>query len=120
MESKQRAINYIEEIRGYKLSGLSIQEFIDIFEKIKKENENKYTEIFIGIDSWFEKEREMTYELVSVKGVKEETDEEYQQRLEEQRKLNEELDELKKTQKERSKEVIDRMIFKRLKEQYGW
>jgi hypothetical protein len=120
MESKQRSINYIEEIRGYKLSGLSIQEFIDIFEKIKKENENKYTEIFIDIDSWYEREREMTHELISVKGVKEETDEEFEKRMSELKKLNDELDKIKDSQKRRGKEVIDRMIFKRLKEQYGW
>lgn len=120
MEPKRRKIEYINEIRGYKLSGLSIQEFIDIFEKIKNENKDKYIEIFMSVDSWFEKERGMTHELISVKGVKEETDEEYQQRLEEQRKLNEELDKLKTTQEERTKEVIDRMIFRRLKEEYGW
>jgi len=120
MESKRRIINYIEEIRGYKLSGLSIQEFIDLFEKIKNENKDKYVEIFMSVDSWFEKERGMTHELISVKGVKEETDEEYQKRMDELKKLNEELDKIKESQKERTKEVIDRMIFKRLKEQYGW
>lgn len=120
MESKRRIINYIEEIRGYKLSGLSIQEFIDLFEKIKKENEKEYIKIFIDIDSWYEREREMTHELISVKGVKEETDEEYQKRLDELKKLNEEINKIKESQKERTKEVIDRMIFKRLKEQYGW
>ncbi len=62
----------------------------------------------------------MTHEIISVKGVKEETDEEYQKRIDELKKFSEELNKIKETQKERTKEVIDRMIFRRLKEEYGW
>lgn len=99
---------------------MELQKFIDLLRKIKNENEDKYDSLHIDIFSTYEQDRGSTYEKISVKGIKTETEEDYQKRLKEYQELCDELDRLKSTQKKRTKLVIDRMIYKRLKHQYGW
>lgn len=118
-ETRKEFAEYIAEFYGFRLDGMELQEFIDLLQKIKDENVDKYKSLHIDIFSTYEQDRS-TYELISVKGIKEETEEEYQQRIEKYKLLCEELDKLKESRKQRTKEVIDRMIYKRLKHEYGW